>query len=191
MIYVKNVKEKEIHPNDHEMMKIRVPMRSVMLCPPQRRFKHSMCPWRRIPKNSGCLDVVVKVEEVEQEVKKEELPPKEKIAAKFVRDSNLPDHENVQRGQVLVKSWIVTNTGSEQWPENTQLVYVSGNSELLYEGQNRFDVSRAVSGQSCEVSAVLSTERLAPGNYRTMFKLAKPDGEQFGDFMWVDIAVTN
>jgi len=169
------------HPKDHEMLKCRGPLKSFMLSGrhPPRRWKHSQCPWRRIWNSDE-----------EQISSPSSTPAKQGISAKFIRDSNLPDKTIVSDGQMHVKTWIMRNNGSEQWPAGTKLVYVSGNSELLLDGQTQFDVPQANCGQVVEVNAVIQTLSTKPGNYRTVFRLAKADGEQFGDFIWVELIIS-
>jgi hypothetical protein len=125
----------------------------------------SRCPWWRAPEEKP-------------------LP-----RAEFVSDVNLPDRCAVPPNTVLVKTWKMTNTGTEMWPEGVKLVFVKGNHELLLNAQEEFPVKRAAAGETCDISVVLTTPA-NPGRVTAYFRLMTAEGEKFGHRVWADFIVT-
>jgi len=89
---------------------------------------------------------------------------------------------------VLVKTWSVQNNGSEAWPEQSKLIFLRGDRELLGETEE-FTVVCAKPGQTVEVSVPITTPTKA-GNYTAYFQLADADRKVFGPRLWLEVTVT-
>ncbi|KAI7883490.1 hypothetical protein K492DRAFT_235423 [Lichtheimia hyalospora FSU 10163] len=107
------------------------------------------------------------------------------LSAKFVNDMNIPDGTSLQAGRVVRKMWKMLNDGCDVWPNGTILQPISSND---------IDMLRAIDqglpatkpGSFVTVSTMITVPR-QPGHYRTEFKLRSPNGQWFGDDLWVDI----
>jgi hypothetical protein len=82
----------------------------------------------------------------------------------------------------------MNNTGTQQWPEPTVLVFLRGHRELLPGAQEEFPVASAKPNETVEVSAEIATPQ-APGRYTAFFRLADGERNMFGPRMWVDLIV--
>jgi len=192
-----------IHPSDHEMIKFKVtfqrperrhfggfgPASFAGFVPngfgvPNgacggrgRRWKNSQCPW-----NKKAQGTCQKREEVSPVMVKE--ISKEGCGAEFVRDVNIPDKVHLGRGQMHVKTWAVRNDGKDSWDNGVKLIYVSGNRDILLDGQDRFDVPLLKSGETGDISIPFVVPK-TPGNHKTVFAFSK-NGQQFGHNVWVE-----
>lgn len=94
------------------------------------------------------------------------------LAARFVSDVSIPDNTRFEKGEEFTKTWRMRNSGSEDWPEDTVLVFTSG-----------ADIGKV---KEVEVGAVksgadvdLSVDMVAPGedgSYRSTWEL-RTDGK--------------
>lgn len=105
--------------------------------------------------------------------------------ASFVSDLNLPDGTYVSAGARFTKVWRVRNTGYEPWPVGTQIVFSGGFEDLFRES---FPVLAALPNELVEISI----EVMAPeesGGYMQVWRLVRPDGNKFGDRLWINLRV--
>jgi hypothetical protein len=134
--------------------------------------------------------------------------------ATFAGALSMPDRTRVRAGDVHVKTWSVTNSGTRQWPRGVRLIFLRGDRDLV--NQEEFAVRRAAAGATVEVSAVIavpptsasraaaekaaaaasspsssSSSGVFDGSVRRVayFRLAGGDRRCFGPRMWCDVLV--
>lgn len=94
------------------------------------------------------------------------------LSAKYVADVTVPDGTKFKNGEQFDKTWKLINDGSCNWPDDTELVYVSG-AQL---GDNTsVKVGKVVSGTQVDVTVKLT----APdqyGNYTGLWQLKSAQG---------------
>jgi len=109
------------------------------------------------------------------------------LNSRFLRHANIPDTARVEQGQTLVKTWVVTNNGIQQWPENSKLIFVRGDRELLGETEE-FSIETAKPDQTLELSVPFTTPVKA-GRYTALFQLADADRKVFGARFSLEVQV--
>lgn len=97
----------------------------------------------------------------------------------------LADGTRLPPGQVFAQSWRLRNTGSAAWGSGYTLVCVGG---------VRLGAAAAVPIPACLVgeSVAIAVSFVAPqepGDYLSIWQLATPDGQPFGDQVWTAIEV--
>jgi hypothetical protein len=103
----------------------------------------------------------------------------------YLSDLTIPDGTVVDSGQALDKRWQVQNTGSCNWDERYRLKLVAGPD---LGGRAEQALYPARSG----ALAVIRIQFAAPaeaGNYRSAWQAFTPQGEPFGDPVYVEIVV--
>jgi len=108
------------------------------------------------------------------------------VMARFVCDVNLPDGSIVKAGSSFTKIWRLRNESNEvAWPENCQLIFICGdqlsNSSSAY-------LPCVQPGSEIDIALDLTAPQ-APGRYVSYFRLIGPDGQRFGQKIWVDLIV--
>jgi hypothetical protein len=119
---------------------------------------------------------------------KTESPREPVLNSYFIDDLTLPDGVELRadEGKFHLKSWLIGNSGTEAWPEGTELVLVGGDEGIVF-GTKSFPVPLAAPGEEVEVSALLRpVER---GHFKTTFRLKDPKGNEFGHWLWADVNV--
>ncbi|KAG2385794.1 hypothetical protein C9374_002943 [Naegleria lovaniensis] len=104
-------------------------------------------------------------------------------SSKFIRDISFPDGSDVPMNQPVTKTWLIRNTGQNQWPENVCLLCKDENPsyEIRYS-----HVPRALPGQDVEASVTFVPKK--PGLTKGYFRLASGK-EQFGHLCWFELNV--
>jgi hypothetical protein len=105
--------------------------------------------------------------------------------AQFVADITIPDGTELAPGDAFVKTWQVRNSGACDWGAGFELAFAGG--EALG-GPSSVSVSPTLAGESLTLSVSL-TAPLAHGDYLGRWELRTPQGEAFGDEVFVQIAV--
>lgn len=101
-------------------------------------------------------------------------------------DLTYPDGTQVSPGAALDKQWQVKNTGTCNWDETYTLRMVSGDAMstssplALVPARNNTEA----------VIQILFTAPTEPGKYRSDWKAFDPNGEPFGDPLYIEIIVT-
>jgi hypothetical protein len=106
---------------------------------------------------------------------------------KFKDDLTIPDGTEVVAGATIVKRWLIENTGSCNWNQAYSFQLISGLA-LGAETNQRLYPAR----QNTEaVLEVIFSAPDNPGRYNTWWQAHDPDGNRFGDPVYMDIEVTD
>lgn len=107
------------------------------------------------------------------------------LLGRFVSDVSLEDGTHVAPEQTFVKIWKMRNEGAVAWPEATRLASVGGDKLSSVESVLVPPVE-----PNAEVDiAVDMTAPAKPGRYIGYWRLVTPDGNRFGQRVWVDVVV--
>jgi len=102
--------------------------------------------------------------------------PVAKYAADVVRDDlTLPDHGFVLPGQVVIKTWLLKNSGSQDWPEGVKIKYCGRPFNPLINGVE-FDVQPLKAGEQGEVKVMVQAPP-SSGVYRSRWRLFLPNSD--------------
>ncbi|EFA82588.1 ZZ-type zinc finger-containing protein [Heterostelium album PN500] len=110
---------------------------------------------------------------------------KNKHLARYVSDITVKDGSVFGPNVPFTKIWRIRNDGREAWPENSTLVWSSGDRLGSPDG---ITVDPVLPGQDIDVGLNLTTPS-APGRYIGYWKLVTPEGLGFGQRLYVDIFV--
>lgn len=132
--------------------------------------------------SKGAMDIVVEapapvvtdtVTAGDAETESGETPEEEveeadaTLAARFVSDVSVPDNTRFEKGEEFTKTWRLRNSGTEDWPEDTVLVFASGDDMGKVK---EVEVGAIKSGADVD----LSVDMVAPGEdgrYRSAWEL--------------------
>jgi hypothetical protein len=103
----------------------------------------------------------------------------------YQTDLTIPDGTRTAPGTLLDKRWQVQNSGTCNWDENYRLKLVGGSSLGAPTDQALFP---ARSGMPATLR-ILFTAPLDPGSYRSAWQAYNPQGEPFGDPIFIEIVV--
>lgn len=103
----------------------------------------------------------------------------------YLEDLTVPDGTVVAPGEGIDKRWRVENTGSCNWDVQYSLVLIAGQQLGAPKQQALFP---ARSGTQAAVR-ILFTAPQEPGAYRSAWQAQDPQGELFGDPIYIDIIV--
>lgn len=99
----------------------------------------------------------------------------------FLGDASLQDGATVRAGDVVTKTWIVRNSGDEEWPLGTKLTFVDGD---IKGACSSFSVTRAAPLTDVAVTVQLVVPAVAqPTTLTSVWRLASPAGV-FGHQLW-------
>jgi len=176
---------KNLHPNDHPLIKLKVSNRLSHCFRGGWRRPHAdvHCMRRRCPESDTKEE---QREKHEQKSEAKQLPN----VAQFVRDVNLSETAQVMPGQTLMKNWEFINAGTAKWPEGTSLLFVQGDRELLGSGEE-FSVPLADVGQKVAITCPIKVPTKS-GRFHATFQLVDKDRIPFeGHRCWVELVVAN
>jgi len=108
--------------------------------------------------------------------------------ANFIAHVTLEDGSKIPSGQTVVKTWSITNSGTDAWPVGTKLIFVRGDRKLSLEEEFLQEVDLLEPCKTAEVSACLQAPSEA-GRYTAYFQLADADRVVFGPRLGVDLVV--
>jgi hypothetical protein len=103
----------------------------------------------------------------------------------FESDLTIPDGSDVATGSSLDKRWQVKNSGSCNWDDGYSLRLVDGDGlgidpeQLLYPAR---------AGSDLPLRLVFTAPQ-EPGTYRSAWQAFSPEGDAFGDPVFIEIAV--
>lgn len=104
----------------------------------------------------------------------------------FLDDLTIPDGAVVSPGVGIEKQWLVQNSGSCNWDARYRLKFVGGDAlgaateQALYPARAGMQV----------IIRIYFTAPAAPGTYKTAWQAFGPEGEPFGDTIFMEIVVT-
>ena len=106
---------------------------------------------------------------------------------RYLADITVPDGSIVSPGEAIDKQWQVVNSGTCNWNERYWLRRISGppldslDEQALYPAR----------GGTQAVIRVLLVAPPDPGTYRSAWQAYNPQGEPFGDPIFVEILVSS
>ncbi len=103
----------------------------------------------------------------------------------YVSDVTIPDGTSINVSQGYTKTWRVKNTGTSTWGSGYKWTFDGGDQ---MGGPNSIDVSSTGPGSTLDLSVNL-TAPSTPGNYQGFWKMQAPNGQKFGDRVWVKVTV--
>jgi len=103
----------------------------------------------------------------------------------FVEDITIPDGTVVSPGASVDKRWLVQNNGSCNWDADYRLKFVGG-LEMGATTEQALYPARGGAQATIRITFTAPTE---PGTYTTAWQAVNPDGEPFGDAVFMEIVV--
>ncbi len=104
----------------------------------------------------------------------------------FESDETIPDGSKVAPGASLDKRWQVKNTGTCNWDERYHLKLVDGDSLGAVSDQALYPARAG----SEAILRLVFTAPPDPGTYRSAWQAFGPDGQSFGDPVFIEVDVT-
>jgi hypothetical protein len=104
----------------------------------------------------------------------------------FLNDITIPDDTSILPGASIDKQWLVQNSGSCNWDATYHLRWIGGDPL----GAN---TEQALYPAKAGTQATLRIEFTAPvleGPYESAWQAVSPDGNVFGDLIYIKIVVT-
>jgi hypothetical protein len=103
----------------------------------------------------------------------------------FIEDVSIPDSTPVQVGEVLDKRWRVSNSGTCNWDERYRLKLIAGPDLGAPAEQALFPARRGAEA----TIRLLFVAPEQPGTQRSAWQATSPEGETFGDPIYIEIEV--
>ncbi len=103
----------------------------------------------------------------------------------FLDDLTFPDGTEVLPGQKIKKHWLITNDGSCNWDQSYSLQLISG----LALGAGKIWQLYPARQSSEAILEIVFTAPDNPGHYNTWWQAYDPDGNRFGDPVYMEISV--
>lgn len=110
-------------------------------------------------------------------------PAAQKSNAAFVADVTIPDDTRLTAGQKFAKTWRIRNTGETTWSMGYSMVQVGGSA--MGSG-GKAPIPAAKPGEVVDVTVQMVAPS-PPGVYYGDWRLADPQGNQFGDIVFLRI----
>lgn len=104
----------------------------------------------------------------------------------FLDDLTVEDGTTFAPGAAIDKQWLVQNDGTCDWDATYKLKWIGGYTLGVSEEQPLFP---ARSGVQVTLRIVF-TAPTEPGTYQTVWQALDPDGNIFGDTVYMEITVT-
>ncbi|MGC8857124.1 MAG: NBR1-Ig-like domain-containing protein [Anaerolineae bacterium] len=104
---------------------------------------------------------------------------------KFLEDLTFPDGSLVAPGSSIDKQWLVLNSGSCNWDSRYRLKFLRGDP-LSAPSEQALYPARA---GSQAVLRILFTAPLVPGTYGSEWQAVDPQGQWFGESVYLQIVV--
>jgi hypothetical protein len=103
----------------------------------------------------------------------------------FLEDLTVPDGTVVSPGASVDKRWLVQNNGSCNWDSRYRLIFVGG-LEMGAAIEQALYPARAGSQAAIRITFTAPDQ---PGTYTTAWQAVDPNGEPFGDAVFMKIVV--
>ena len=104
----------------------------------------------------------------------------------FLNDITIDDGTSVTPNTAMDKQWLVQNSGTCDWDSTYKLKWVGGNPFGVSEIQPLFP---AKAGNQATLQ-ILFTAPIEPGAYESAWQAVDPQGNFFGDLVFIKIVVT-
>ena len=104
---------------------------------------------------------------------------------RFVEDLTVPDGTQVIAGEQIDKRWQVQNAGTCNWDVRYQLRLLDGNALGAVEEQSLYPARAGTQA----VIRILFQAPAEPGVYRSAWEAVDPNGNAFGDPIYIEIQV--
>lgn len=105
----------------------------------------------------------------------------------FISDLNYPDGTHVNPGAEIQKKWQVKNSGTCNWNSQYSLRLTGGDAL----GASEVQALIPARGGSEAILQINFTAPLQPGNYSSSWSAYDPEGNPFGDPVFIEIKVTS
>lgn len=103
----------------------------------------------------------------------------------FVDDLTIPDGMEVLPGEELTKRWLIRNDGSCNWDPSYSLQLISGLALGTNKVQSLYPARQATEA----VIEIIFTAPDNPGRFNSWWQAYDPDGNRFGDPIYMEITV--
>jgi hypothetical protein len=103
----------------------------------------------------------------------------------FIDDLTIPDGTEVGPGESISKRWLVKNTGSCSWDKSYSLQLISG----LALGADKLQDLHPARSSAEAILEIVFTAPDNPGRYNSWWQASDPDGDRFGDPIYLEISV--
>jgi hypothetical protein len=103
----------------------------------------------------------------------------------FEDDLSIPDGTEVSPGQKITKRWLISNQGSCNWNQAYSLQLISG---LALGAETNQQLYPARQNTNAVLEIIFSAPD-NPGRYNSWWQAYDPDGNRFGDPVYMEIAV--
>lgn len=103
----------------------------------------------------------------------------------FLDDLTIPDGFEVFPGEMIVKRWLIKNTGDCNWNSSYSLQLISG----LALGTDKVQGLYPVRQSTKAILEITFNAPDNPGRYNSWWQAYDPDGNRFGDPFYVEISV--
>lgn len=103
----------------------------------------------------------------------------------YIEDLTIPDGTVVQPGEAMDKRWLVSNTGTCNWDDQYRLKRIAGPDLGLAAEQSLFP---ARSGTQASIRLLFISPD-EPGAQRSAWQAYSPEGDSFGDPVFIDVVV--
>lgn len=114
----------------------------------------------------------------------------EGLSAEFVKDVTVLDGQVFPPGAEFVKCWRMANHGDKDWPAETELVFVAGESLALEKSQPQaMKVGSVKVGEEVDLWTGELKAPDVPGRYVGYWRLRDEQKRLFGHSIWVEINV--
>ncbi|MEW5873357.1 MAG: NBR1-Ig-like domain-containing protein [Chloroflexota bacterium] len=104
---------------------------------------------------------------------------------RFLEDLTVPDGAQVEPGAVIDKRWKVENAGTCNWDERYRLRLIEGPNLGAPEEQALYPAR----GNTQAEIRILFTAPAEPGIYRSAWQAFDPQGQAFGEMIYIQISV--
>jgi hypothetical protein len=104
---------------------------------------------------------------------------------RYIEDLSIPDGSQVSSGERLDKRWSVENNGSCNWDQSYRLKLIAGPA-LGASAEQALYPARSGSQATIRIIFTAPTE---PGVYRSAWQAYNPDGQPFGDPVFIEVQV--
>lgn len=103
----------------------------------------------------------------------------------WLEDLTVPDGSIFSSGEDIDKRWLISNTGSCNWDHRYRLVLIAG-SHLNASPEQALFPARA--GSTATIQMIFSAPA-EPGSYSSVWQATDPQGQAFGDPIYMEIIV--